>query len=120
MVLQYVYHEEKYTLSVEWHGPDGKSTVHTAIVERLVSRHGDAFAGYLEMALELDEKADKLYRSIHIFNDEHHGVPYDPKNRDRLLGTFSELCTCLDAIIEADLSEATQVLLPSSMRGSRS
>ena len=95
MVLQYVYHEEKYTLSVEWHGPDGKSTVHTAIVERLVSRHGDAFAGYREMALELDEKADKLYRSIHIFNDEYHGVPYAPKNRVDAALDLKKFLVCL-------------------------
>jgi len=111
VVLQYLYHEEKYTLSVEWHGPDGKSTIHTTIVERLTSRHGDSFMGYREVAQELDEKVDKLYRCIHVFNDEHHGIPYNPKHRNMFLNAFSDVCVSLETGLGSDLSEQAQVLL---------
>ena len=62
MVLQYVYHDEKSTLSVDWHDINGKFTIHTTIVERLTSRHGNSFKEYKMAAQELDRKVDKLIK----------------------------------------------------------
>lgn len=111
MVLQYVYHDEKSTLSVDWHDINGKFTIHTTIVERLTSRHGNSFKEYKMAAQELDRKVDKLYQSIWIFSDEHYAIPYDPKNRDRLLRAFTDFCTCLETEIASDRSPQAQVLL---------
>lgn len=110
MVLQYTYHSERFTLSVDWNDFDGRSTIHTAIVEKLAKRHDSAFLGYWEMAQELDEKADKLYRCIHIFNDESHATPYNPKIRKQFLEAFSDLCSCLEMNLESDGSENAQAL----------
>lgn len=88
-----------------------KFTIHTTIVERLTSRHGNSFKEYKMAAQELDRKVDKLYQSIWIFSDEHYAIPYDPKNRDRLLRAFTDFCTCLETEIASDRSPQAQVLL---------
>lgn len=113
MLLNYTYQGDEYTLAVDWNGPDGGSVIHTAIVEQLSALHGEAFIAYLGKAWQLDEKADKLYRCICQFNDEHHAVPYNPKNRDNLLKAFSDYCFCLEAGIAADHSPPAQTLLRS-------
>ena len=105
MVLQYVYHDEKSTLSVDWHDINGKFTIHTTIVERLTSRHGNSFKEYKMAAQELDRKVDKLYQSIWIFSDEHYAIPYDPKTET----AFSEL---LPTFVPAWRQRSPQIVLP--------
>ena len=111
MLLNYTYQNIQYSISVNWNGLDGKSSIHTAVVEQLSALHGRAFMAYWNIAQQLDEKADKLYSCIYLFNDQHYAVPYNPKNRDYFLVAFSDYCTCLEAGFASDYSPQAQVLL---------
>lgn len=98
MLFHYTYQDHTYALSVEWNDPDGKSVIHTSIVEQLAALHGELFMAYWDWARQLDEKTDELYQCIAQFNDEdkRYAVPYNPKHRDRFLSTFSAYCSCLE------------------------
>lgn len=98
MLLHYTYQDHTYALSVDWNDPDGKSVIHTSIVEQLSTLHGELFMVYWDWAHQLDEKTDKLYQCIAQFHDEdkQHAVPYNPKHRDRFLSAFSDYCSCLE------------------------
>lgn len=111
MLLNYTYQNIQYSISANWNGPDGKSSIHTAVVEQLSTLHGGAFMAYWDSAQQLDEKVDKLYRCIYLFNDEHYAVPYNPKNRDSFLRAFSDYCACLETDMASDHSPQAQVLL---------
>ena len=111
MLLNYTYQNIQYSISVNWNGPDGKSSIHTAVVEQLSALHGRAFMVYWNSAQLLDERVDKLYNCIYLFNSEHYAVPYNPKNRDYFLMAFSDYCSCLEADIASDPSPQAQVLL---------
>ncbi|MCI8755160.1 MAG: sigma-70 family RNA polymerase sigma factor [Oscillospiraceae bacterium] len=111
MLLNYTYQNIQYSISVNWNGPDGKSSIHTAVVEQLSALHGRAFMVYWNSAQLLDERVDKLYNCIYLFNSEHYAAPYNPKNRDYFLMAFSDYCSCLEAGIASDPSPQAQVLL---------
>lgn len=111
MVLKYIYHTEEFLISADWDNSDGRSVIHTKIVEQLAARHGEAFLGYWVMARELDEKTDKLCHCAYIFSDEYQAAPYNPGIRRQFLSAFSELCLCLEINMEGDDLEPSQVIL---------
>lgn len=91
MFLYYFYGGEKHRIFVDWTGKNEQSFVFQELVYKLMERHGDQFSKYSGAARGLDEKVDKLYQLIYIYNDEHHAIPYNPKFRGQLLSAYSTL-----------------------------
>lgn len=110
MYLQYGYGGEEQAITVNWTEPDGRSVVFEEIVEQLEERYGPSFSPYREAARALDEKVDKLYEEIYIFNDEHQAIPYNPKTRNRFLRVYADLCDELEQRIHPRYSGDEQLL----------
>lgn len=110
MLLQYTYGENQQSILINWTDHDGRSVVFKEIVKTLEELHGSAFSQYRKVAQSLDEKVDKFYKEIYIFNDEHYAIPYNPKTRTRFLCAYANLCEELEQCIHPDASEQEQVL----------
>lgn len=74
MLLTYIYQNRDYKVSIQWTADTGHSAVFRDIVRQISDRHQFDPGSFDEVASLLDELADKLYREIYIFTNEHHGV----------------------------------------------
>jgi len=62
------------------------------------------------MAKDLDKLVDTLYGHIKEFNNEHHGVPYNPRFRPAILRTFSEIDSRVKDCWPASATECDEML----------
>jgi len=91
MVLAYDYNGDQYEVFVQWTADTGYSTVFREIAQKISGKHWFSADHFQELAEQLDGLADKLYKQIHRFIDEYHGVPYRPHMRQAILQACSEI-----------------------------
>lgn len=105
MLLTYNYKGQNYKVFIHWTADTGSSTVFQEIVQRISDKHQLDPGDYGERSKHLDALTDKLYEQFYIFNNEHSGIPYNPRFRQSVLRAFSEISGTINGYLEPVIPE---------------